>query len=49
MIQGEAVDSFVSTTGKLYIRYSQDRVIELSEFENMTIWGQRTGVTIEEE
>ena len=48
MIQKKAIESLVPDIGKLYIRYSQDRVIELSEFENMTIWGQRNGITIEE-
>jgi carbamoyl-phosphate synthase large subunit len=48
MIQEETIEDHAPDIGKFYIRYSQDRVIELSEFENMTIWGQRNGITVEE-
>ncbi len=41
MIQKEVIGSITPEIGKYYIRYSQDSVIDRSEFESMTIWGQR--------
>jgi carbamoyl-phosphate synthase large subunit len=49
MIQQETIEHIVPDIGKLYIRYAHERVLDLSEFENMTIWGQRNGVATEEE
>ncbi|MEE9424693.1 MAG: ATP-grasp domain-containing protein [Methylococcales bacterium] len=49
MIQKETILRPVPDLGKLYIRYAQERVIDLSEFENMAIWGQRNGTITEEE
>ncbi|MEE9411501.1 MAG: ATP-grasp domain-containing protein [Methylococcales bacterium] len=47
MIQEDIIEHAVPDIGKLYIRYAHERVIELSEFENMTIWGQRNGAATE--
>lgn len=41
MILREKLENQNPEIGKYYIRYSQDSVIERSEFESMTIWGQR--------
>ncbi len=45
MIQGEKIERVTPDIGKLYFRYAHETVIELSEFENMTIWGQRSTAT----
>ncbi|MEE9397484.1 MAG: ATP-grasp domain-containing protein [Methylococcales bacterium] len=49
MIQEETIERPIPDIGKLYIRYAQEKVIELSEFENMAIWGQRNGTILEKE
>jgi len=48
MIQKEVIESQSPEIGKYYIRYSQDTVIDRSEYESMTIWGQRNEKNINE-
>jgi carbamoyl-phosphate synthase large subunit len=49
MIKKESIESQNPDIGKYYIRYSQDKIIERSEFESMTIWGQRNEIILNKE
>jgi carbamoyl-phosphate synthase large subunit len=41
LLQKEEVTLAEPEVGKLFIRYAQENIITLNEYENMTMWGSR--------